>query len=187
MPEHTYETTMAVPVPKIWDFVQDMDNWAPFVTGYQEHEKISDENSIWTLKGDMGVLSRTVKLDVKITEWTERERVEFTLTGINEQVSGDGTFVMSAIQEDAPPEPEVKAGAWTRFMTWLARLFGQSPTRQALPEPGDAGARMSFRLRMDAGGPMAPMINAMLAPALGPATENLGEKIAARLEEASAS
>lgn len=182
MPEHTYETTLAVPVPKLWDFVQDMDNWAPFVHGYQEHEKISDSNSIWTLKGDVGVLSRTVKLDVHITQWDERERVEFTLEGINEQVSGGGTFLLSPIEPDKPPEPEVKAGLWTRFMTWLARVFGQAPKREALPEPGDAGAHMSFRLRMDAGGPMAPMINAMLAPALGPATETLGEKIAAKLE-----
>jgi carbon monoxide dehydrogenase subunit G len=186
MPEHTYETTMAVPVPKIWDFVQDMDNWAPFVTGYQGHERVSDANSIWTLKGDMGVLSRTVKLDVNITQWDEQERVEFTLTGINEQVSGDGTFLMSPIESDTPPAPEVKAGAWTRFMTWLARLFGQAPKREALPAPGDAGARMSFRLRMDAGGPMAPMLNAMLAPALGPATQTLGEKIAAQLEQTEA-
>ena len=183
MPEHTYETTLAVPVPRIWDFIRDMDNWAPFVTGYQEHEKVTEENSIWTLKGDMGVLSRTVKLDVNITRWDERERVEFTLTGLNEQVSGDGTFVMSTLETDAPPS-EIKTGLWTRFMTWLARLFGQSPQREALAAPGDAGARLSFRLRMDAGGPMAPMINAMLAPALGPATETLGHKIAAQLEGA---
>jgi hypothetical protein len=37
---------------------------------------------------------------------------------------------------------------------------------------------------MDAGGPMAPLVNAMLGPALLPAAEDLANKIAAHLERA---
>ena len=37
-------------------FVSDMNNWAPFLTGYQKHEIIDDTDSIWTLKGEVGML-----------------------------------------------------------------------------------------------------------------------------------
>ena len=40
---------------------------------------------------------------------------------------------------------------------------------------------LSFRLRMDAGGPTAPLVNAMLEPALLPATEDLAQRIAAHV------
>ena len=39
-----------------------MDHWAPFLTGYQKHEKQSETESVWTLKGDVGVLARTLAL-----------------------------------------------------------------------------------------------------------------------------
>ena len=41
---------------------------------------------------------------------------------------------------------------------------------------------MSFRLRIDPGGPMAPMINAMIQPAMAAAAEDLAERITAHPE-----
>ena len=43
-------------------------------------------------------------------------------------------------------------------------------------------SQLKFTLRMDAGGPTGPLVNAMLAPALLPAAEDLANKIAAHLE-----
>ena len=39
---------------------------------------------------------------------------------------------------------------------------------------------------MEAGGPTGPLVNAMLAPALAPAAEDLANRIAAHLEKAHA-
>ena len=47
------------------------------------------------------------------------------------------------------------------------------------PPPGGPGMR-------GPGGPMGPMVNAMLGPALLPAAEDLANKIAAHLEQAKA-
>ena len=69
MAEAEYTTTTRVPIDRVWDFVQEMDNWGRFVTGYQKHEKQDDTHSTWTLKGDVGVLSRTLTFKVVITEW----------------------------------------------------------------------------------------------------------------------
>jgi carbon monoxide dehydrogenase subunit G len=77
--ETEYSTTSRLPVSAIWDFVKEMDNWAPFLTGYQAHEKQSETDSLWTLKGDVGVLARLVKFKVHITEWNGPERVSFDL------------------------------------------------------------------------------------------------------------
>jgi len=96
MPEVQYTTQVALPREAVWEFVKDMNNWAPYLTGYQTHEVLSETDSIWTLKGDVGVLARIVKLKAHVTEWNGPERVSFTLTGLNEQVDGDGTLEMGA-------------------------------------------------------------------------------------------
>lgn len=198
MPEVTYTTVMNLPVATIWDFVKDMNQWAPMLTGYQGHEVESETDSVWTLKGDVGILSRTVKLAVHITEWKDAEKVSFTLTGLNEVVEGGGTFTMAQAAAGvaaAAPMPAVtqpKPGLWRRFLNWFFRAmfkrkFG-TVERAALAAPaaGGVSSHLTFTLRMDAGGPTAPLVNAMLEPALLPAAEDLGNKIAAHLEAAQA-
>lgn len=216
MPEVTFSTTMNLPPESIWEFVKDMNNWAPFLTGYQGHEIKSETHSIWTLKGDVGILSRTVRLDVNITEWDGPRRVSFTLTGLNEMVEGDGTLEMSRYadggaasngapsgtgglqgtngaftgREAAPGASSPKApGLLRRFLNWLMRalfrsMHGTVERKQLEPlQVGKEASRLTFRLRMDAGGPTGPLVNAMLEPALLPAAEDLGNKIAAHLEK----
>jgi carbon monoxide dehydrogenase subunit G len=187
MPEVEYATTMSLPRPLIWEFVKDVNNWAPFLTGYQTHEILDETDSVWTLKGDVGILSRVVKLQAHITEWVDQERVAFTLTGLNEKVDGGGVLVMDEVKVDAPPPPKPKR-RWfgRRFLDWFFRMMfrrmhGEGPKRLAAPA-GAARARLSFTLRMDAGGPTGPLVNAMLGPALMPAAEDLANKIAAHLE-----
>jgi carbon monoxide dehydrogenase subunit G len=95
VPEISYVTTMAAERPRVWEFVRDMNNWAPFTRGYQSHEIISDRESIWTVRGDLGPISRITKVEVHITEWVEGERVGFTVKGINEPLMGGGAITLS--------------------------------------------------------------------------------------------
>jgi carbon monoxide dehydrogenase subunit G len=189
VPEVEYTTQVALPREAVWDFVKDMNNWAPYLTGYQTHEVLSDTDSVWTLKGDVGVLARVVKLKAHVTEWNGPERVSFTLTGLNEQVDGDGTLEMGATEtaKAEAPAPPPRKGLFARMLDAIFRFFfrrmhGPAPVR-ALPSTGPT-SQLKFRLRMDAGGPTGPLVNAMLAPALLPAAEDLANKIAAHLESA---
>ena len=185
MPEVTYETTLNLPVATVWDFVKDMNNWAPFLTGYQKHEILSDTDSIWTLKGDVGVLSRVVQLKAHVTEWAGPARVSFTLEGLNEEVEGGGTLFMSP-HAGAPPPPPPKLGLFARFVRWLVSLVHGKSAERALLPPGPSsgeGSLLTFTLRMEAGGAIGPLVNAMLAPALAPAAEDLANKIANHLEQ----
>src|ERR1700683_2725317 len=106
-----------------------MNNWAPFLTGYQTHEVLSETDSIWTLKGDVGVLARVVKLKAHVAEGNGQERVWSALTGLNEQVDGDGTLEMGAAIEapeggSAPSRaPVVKRSFFGRMLDAIFRFF----------------------------------------------------------------
>ncbi len=199
MAETEYSTTTAVPVETLWDFVKEMDHWAPFVTGYQHHEKQSETESTWTLKGDVGVLARTLTFRVRITEWNGPERVRFELEGLNEAMTGAGTFTLSrepagsGAAAGAPAAP--RRGFFARLAERIARILFRwrhgrvdrpgAPVADAAATPVGEGAtltRMTFHLRIDPGGPMAPMIQAMIQPMLVPAAEQLAERILAAVE-----
>ncbi|HEY8492912.1 MAG TPA: SRPBCC family protein [Myxococcota bacterium] len=198
MAEARYTTTTRVPPEQVWDFVQDMDRWAEFVMGYQTHEKRSETESVWTLKGDLGVMSRTLTFEVRITEWNGPSRVRFTLRGLNEPMSGEGAFTIEAVppgseggpEGSAAPAPVPAAPRKAAPLRWLEALarrllrwIGGRSERAAPPAAGAAASRLTFELRIDPGGPMAPMVNAMIKPLMLPAAEQLADRILARLEE----
>jgi carbon monoxide dehydrogenase subunit G len=184
MAEVEYSSVAKLPVETIWEFVQEMDNWAQWVAGYQGHEKESETESLWTLKGDVGVLARTVKFRVKVTEWAGPERVRFALEGLNEPMEGSGEFVMTASGDTPSAEPS-RRGWFSRLIDAVFRFFFRLRHGRVEREQQAAGSgtsRLTFTLRVDPGGPMAPMVNALMRPAMLPAAENLAERIIAHLE-----
>lgn len=197
MPEVHYRTVVPLPRQQIWDFVKDIDNWAPMMTGYVSHEVQDERNSVWTLRGDVGILSRSVRLAVCVTEWAGPDRVTFTLKGLNEAVDGGGSFVLEDLSGGGGAEPAptpaqlpaaVEQGWWRRFLGWLMRtLFRAQHGDVSVPDAPQAGGGeggstgLSFTWTMEAGGATAPLVNAMLEPALEPAAEHLAKSIAAHL------
>lgn len=192
MAEAEYSTTAKLPVDTIWEFVKDMDNWAHFVRGYQTHQKQSEDDSLWTLKGDVGVMARVLEFKVHVTEWAGPERVTFELEGLNEPMQGGGEFRMESYEESeaaGAADPAPRHGRFLRLLEaivrFFLRLFGGGPQRadsSAGAGPGEGMARLTFRLRIDPGGPMAPMVNAMMKPVMLPAAEELANQIMAHLE-----
>lgn len=92
MPEVNYTATISVARPEVWEFVRDMNNWAPLAKGYQSHEVVNDRESLWTVKGDVGPISRVTKVQIDITEWIEEGGVTFAMKGLNEPISGQGAI-----------------------------------------------------------------------------------------------
>lgn len=193
MPEVAYTTVVHAPQTAIWDFVKVMDNWAPYVTGYQSHEVIDDADSIWTLKGDVGVLSRVVQFRVHITEWGGPARVAFTMSGINEQTEGEGLFVMGPVAAEtqtaaAPAAP--RRGWWrslrSRTILFFYRRSNPQQTERTVGQTGPAASQLAFTLRMKSGGVIGPVVDAMIEPMLAPAAEDLANKIANQVERLAA-
>ena len=190
MPEVEYATTAKLPVEVIWDFVQEMDNWATFVAGYQSHEKQSEKDSTWVLKGDVGMLARTVKFAVHIEEWDGPSKVTFSLKGVNEPMQGSGTFLLERFEDaSAVAAPPPRQGLFARLVAAIARFFyrlrhgGARRAASADAGPAAGTSRLTFRLRIDPGGPMAPMVNALMKPLMLPAAEDLANRILATLEQ----
>lgn len=100
MPAATFTTSIGIPAARVWSFVDDYENWAPLFPGYQGHRLTGDGGSVWTVRGDLGMFSRIVEIDVRITERRERESVAFAVKGTYENVAGSGAF------RTAPRGPE---------------------------------------------------------------------------------
>jgi len=89
-----------VPIQDVWNFVSDMNKWAPLVPGYMNHEIINENESTWTFKGDIGIMKKKVSLKIDITAWIEPSKVTFNLTGLNENFAGDGYFEAEVIDAE---------------------------------------------------------------------------------------
>src|SRR5699024_5186992 len=92
MPEGTYTEQLHLPRIPIWNFIKDMNHWAPLVPGYISHQIRNDKQSTWKFKGDLGFIQKKIHLRVDITEWKEPSLITFNLTGLNEKFSGNGYF-----------------------------------------------------------------------------------------------
>ncbi|WP_042356831.1 CoxG family protein [Bacillus rubiinfantis] len=99
MPQGTHTVDVPLSIQTIWEFVHDMNNWAPLVPGYISHEILSDRQSTWAFKGDLGFMKKTVKLRIDIKEWNEPTEVTFDLTGMSDNFKGGGYFRAEAIDE----------------------------------------------------------------------------------------
>ncbi|WML48754.1 SRPBCC family protein [Neobacillus sp. PS3-34] len=94
------EVIINQPIAVIWDFVKEMDNWAPLVPGYISHEKVNERQSQWTFREDVGILKKKVTMLITIKEWIEPTKVTFDLKGINENMTGKGYFLAEALDKN---------------------------------------------------------------------------------------
>lgn len=174
MPDVVVSRGVDRPLSEVWAFVEDMDHWAPMLKGYVAHAKVDDRASEWTLSGELGPFSRTVKLSVRITEWTDQKRVAFELEGLDEAVSGGGSFDLSETRPELPmPAPRPW---WRRMFDWL---FGAPPPP---PPAAPAKSHVTFSFAIHALGPMGPMIDALLGPYAEAVAHDLLDTVGSHLE-----
>ncbi|WP_156857133.1 CoxG family protein [Oceanobacillus sp. AG] len=101
MPNGSHQTQLDLPIERVWGFVSSINNWAPLVPGYINHELINDSESTWEFEGDLGFMKKKIKLKVDITEWRAPNLVTFNLSGLSENFSGDGYFDAEKIDENS--------------------------------------------------------------------------------------
>lgn len=100
MPQGSHTVEVPLNIDTIWAFVHDMNNWAPLVPGYIDHEIITERQSTWTFKGDLGFMKKKVKLQIDIKEWNEPSEVLFDLKGLSDNFIGGGFFKAEVIDEN---------------------------------------------------------------------------------------
>jgi len=166
--EAEYAIDLDTPVEDVWRYVEVIPNWAHYMVGFQKLQIVDDRRSIWTLRGDVGILARDVDIQVDITTWEPMSRAEFQLTGLTERLTGYGRFELSPApavsaegatgdaRDSAPAPPErstsapTPAGWWrrlvqrlaARLVRWLGRRSASltAPPAPAEPRPGAASA-----------------------------------------------
>jgi carbon monoxide dehydrogenase subunit G len=105
MPEVGYTTVVAASVERVWDYVENLNNWSHLMVGFRQLEIVDDRKSVWTLRGDVGILSREVKIQIDITEWLPLDRVTFVVTGLTERLDGSGSFILGRLPDVDSTEP----------------------------------------------------------------------------------
>lgn len=95
-----HQVEVNVPINQVWDFVKDMDNWAPLIPGYIQHRKFTNRQSTWDFYSHIGFVKKKISLMVTIKEWIEPTKVTFHLKGLNENFLGDGYFLAEAIDQN---------------------------------------------------------------------------------------
>jgi carbon monoxide dehydrogenase subunit G len=97
----THTVEIATPPDRLWDYLANFDNWAQFVVGFQNFRIVDERTSVWTLRGDVGVLAREVELEVTLLSEEPGRRATYSITGITERIDGTGTFEIAP--RDQPP------------------------------------------------------------------------------------
>ncbi|MFB9826393.1 CoxG family protein [Lederbergia wuyishanensis] len=100
MPSGMHQAEVDLPIHKVWDFVKDMDNWAPLIPGYIHHRKFTNRQSIWEFYSDIGLIKKKISLMVTIIEWMEPTKVTFSLKGEKGKLSGSGYYLAEAIDKN---------------------------------------------------------------------------------------
>ncbi|WP_423800671.1 CoxG family protein [Neobacillus sp. SAB-20_R2A] len=97
MPTGMHQVEVDVPINQVWNFVKDMDNWAPLIPGYIQHRKFTNRQSTWEFNSNIGFIKKKISLMVTIKEWIEPTKITFQLKGVNEGLSGEGYFLAEAV------------------------------------------------------------------------------------------
>jgi carbon monoxide dehydrogenase subunit G len=215
MPEVGYATVVDASLERVWTYVENLNNWSHLMVGFQSLDIVTDRQSVWTLRGDVGILSREVKVQVDITEWLPLDRVDFTVIGITERLDGAGSFVMRRSRDAVAPAAAGAAAAVPAGRPSLLRRLRFALVRRILKRVGrkaagraasadhsaatttgpsnvttvqapsggaDEQSRLEFQLRVSPGGPMAPMLELLMAPMLEPAAQDLADGIRKAVE-----
>jgi carbon monoxide dehydrogenase subunit G len=94
-----YTIDLPVSIQNIWTYISDIDQWASSIPGYVSHEISNEKQSTWAIKGDLGLMKKTAKLQVDITEWLEPTKVSFTFKSLAEDFVGKGYYEAEVLDD----------------------------------------------------------------------------------------
>ncbi|GGH80646.1 carbon monoxide dehydrogenase subunit G [Pullulanibacillus pueri] len=100
MPSGIHTELVDIPIHQVWDFVSDINKWAPLVPGYIEHQMLNDKQSTWTFKGNVKGIEKTMSVRIDIIEWQQPNKITFNLIGLNEKIDGNGYFLAELSEQN---------------------------------------------------------------------------------------
>ena len=88
----SHSVNIPASVDNVWNYVSQIENWATMVPAYKEHEQLDEQTSVWTFEGNFKGFTKTVKMELTITEFHEPSMIRFELNGITDNFTGSGEF-----------------------------------------------------------------------------------------------
>lgn len=122
MIETEYAVTIDVSIERVWDYVQDIRQWALLFPGCKECEVIDEHHSRWLIKVGAGGLVKTVNVLVNVEQWNGPGQVIFSYKLESEPVQGSGSY-QAVAQGDAATEIKLQVrveGSGSMAKMWEA-------------------------------------------------------------------
>ncbi|GLO67295.1 MULTISPECIES: SRPBCC family protein [Oceanobacillus] len=85
---------------QVWEFIEDWSNWVEIVPGYQSHQIVSNEESIWKIHGEFGSLKKDTHIHVRILEIKAPSSILFKVDALKEQCIGEGSFHVKSFNQN---------------------------------------------------------------------------------------
>jgi carbon monoxide dehydrogenase subunit G len=60
----------------------------------------SDVDSVWRVRGDVGILTKLVTMDVHVTDWVEQSHVQFNMVCREEPLKANGSLTAAPVGEE---------------------------------------------------------------------------------------
>ena len=98
MASSVHEEVVGLDQEKVWDFLKDLEQWAPLMPGYVSHEIISANEMTWVFKGDFGVVKKAVTVQLTVDESVAPEKLAFSLKGVSDNINGGGFYATEAAE-----------------------------------------------------------------------------------------
>jgi carbon monoxide dehydrogenase subunit G len=131
-----YTIELPVSIKKVWTYINDIDNWAASVPGYEKHEIVNEKQSTWAIKGDLGLMKKTAKLRVDITESIEPTKVAFDFKSLSDDFVGKGHYEAEALDDGHTRitghlelEPEGTKGPMASMQKTILKKFVPKTTK----------------------------------------------------------
>jgi carbon monoxide dehydrogenase subunit G len=132
-------------IGNVWNYVQDIRQWANLFPGCRECAVIDEHDSRWVLKVGAGGLVRTVNVLVHVDQWNGPEQVIFSYKLEGDPVAGSGSY----------------------------RAISSSAHQ----------TEVTFKVRVEGSGPMAPMWEALCRPLLPKLAKSFAERLKVEIEQ----
>lgn len=101
MIEANHALTVDRGIGPVWEYVQDIRQWATLFPGCNACEVIDEHHSKWVVKVGAGGLVKTINVLVTVTEWRGPEAVDFTYQLESEPVIGSGSYRATTLGTDS--------------------------------------------------------------------------------------
>lgn len=115
-----HDVQLNLPLPIVWSYVRDMDNWVSLLPGYEDHVWHNDKQSTWLLQGEFGGLQKEVYVDVEMMLNEQLHEIAFCIAVQNMQVTGGGSI---QVREGSIGESNMTGSLHATAKGWMAPML----------------------------------------------------------------